>query len=44
MEEWMVMGGAILVSCLIYPPLLGVVIGAGGVMLLSVVIYKLLGG
>lgn len=44
MEEWMVMGGALFVICLVYPPLLGFVIGVGGVMLATVVIHKLLGG
>jgi hypothetical protein len=44
MEEWLVMGGAVFLICLVYPPLLGVVIGAGGLMLATVVIYKLLGG
>jgi hypothetical protein len=44
MENWLVMGAAVLVICLVYPPLLGVVIGAGGLMLATVVIYKLLGG
>jgi hypothetical protein len=44
MEEWLVMGGAVFLICLVYPPLLGVVIGAGGLMLATVVVYKLLGG
>jgi hypothetical protein len=44
MEQWMVMGAAVLVIGIVYPPFFGVVIGAGGIMLVTVVIYKLLGG
>lgn len=44
MEQWMVMGAAVLVIGMIYPPLLGVVIGAGGIMLATLVVYKLIGG
>jgi hypothetical protein len=44
MEQWMVMGAAILVIGMLYPPLFGVVIGAGGIMLVVVVAYKFLGG
>lgn len=44
MEQWIVMGVAILIVAMIYPPLFGVVIGAGGFMLLCTVIYKILGG
>jgi hypothetical protein len=44
MEQWMVMGAAVLVIGMIYPPLFGVVIGAGGIMLATVVVYKMIGG
>lgn len=44
MEQWMVMGGAILIIGMIYPPFFGVVIGAGGFMLLCTLFYKVLGG
>jgi hypothetical protein len=43
MENWMVMGGAILLVCLLCPAVLGFAIGAGGVMLLTVLIYAVLG-
>jgi len=44
MENWMVMGAALLILCAIHPPFLGVVAGAGGVMLLTVILFKLFGG
>lgn len=44
MEQWMVMAGAILVIAIFFPPILGVVAGAAAVMLLTMVIYKILGG
>ena len=44
MEQWLVMGAAILIVGMIYPPLFGVVIGAGAFMLLCTIIFKMLGG
>ena len=44
MEQWMVMAGAILVIAILYPPILGVVMGAGFIMLVTMVAFKLLGG
>lgn len=44
MEEWLVMGGAVLLVCLIYPPFLGFIMGMGSIMLATYVVFKLLGG
>jgi hypothetical protein len=44
MEQWIVMGVAVLVIGMIYPPLFGVVIGAGGLMLATVVVHRMIGG
>ncbi len=44
MEQWMVMGVAVLVIGMIYPPLFGFVIGAGGIMLATIIVHKLIGG
>jgi len=44
MEQWLVMGAVVLVICIVYPPFLGAVIGAGGFMLATLLLYKLLGG
>lgn len=44
MQEWLIMGGALLLVCLFVPAFAGLVVGAGAVMLLTVLLYKLLGG
>lgn len=44
MEQWMVMGAAILVIGMLYPPLFGVVMGAGFIMGIMFVAYKMMGG
>lgn len=44
MENWMVMGGAILLVCLLFPPFLGFVVGMGAMMLATYAVYKILGG
>jgi hypothetical protein len=44
MESWMVMGAILLLLCVFHPPFLGLVAGAGGVMLLTVVLSKIFGG
>ena len=43
MESWMVLGGAIVIIAIVYPPILGVVMGAGAVVLATLVIGKLVG-
>jgi Flp pilus assembly protein protease CpaA len=43
MENWMVLAGAVVVIACLYPPFLGVVMGAGAVVLLTVVIGKMMG-
>jgi hypothetical protein len=44
MEQWLVMGAVVLVICIVHPPFLGAVIGVGGIMLATVLLYKLVGG
>ena len=44
MENWAVMGAVVLVLCLFNPPFFGAVIGAGGIMLATFILFKLLGG
>jgi len=43
MEQWMIMGAVVLVVCIFCPPLFGVVMGAGAILLGSLVIAKILG-
>lgn len=43
MENWVVMCGAILLIACLYPPILGVVMGAGAVIGLSIIIGKIIG-
>lgn len=42
MENWLVMGVAILVVCALCPPLFGFVMGAGGIMLATCVVYAII--
>lgn len=44
MEEWMVMGGAMLLICLFYPPFLGFIMGMGFMMLATYIVFKIIGG
>lgn len=43
MENWLVMGAAVLLLACLYPPILGVVAGAGVVMLGTIILAKILG-
>lgn len=43
MDNWMVLAGAVFLIACLYPPFLGVVMGAGAVILVTVVIGKLIG-
>lgn len=43
MENWLVMGGAILLIACMYPPFLGLVMGAGAVIAVTIVIGKIIG-
>jgi hypothetical protein len=43
MENWLVMGGAILFIAFLYPPILGVVAGAGVIVLGTIILAKILG-
>lgn len=43
MENWLVLGGGILLIACLYPPILGVVFGVACVMLLTIVIGKIIG-
>lgn len=43
MESWLVMLVALIIVCALCPPLLGFIMGAGAVMIATVVIGKFLG-
>ncbi len=43
MENWLVMGGAILLVACFYPPFLGLVMGAGAVIVATIVVGKIIG-
>lgn len=44
MENWMVLGGAALLICLLYPPFLGFMMGIGAIVVLTFIITKMIGG
>ena len=44
MENWIVMAAATLIVCALFPPLLGFLIGAGGIMLATCVVYAIICG
>lgn len=43
MESWMVMGGAILLLACLYPPFLGVVAGAGILIVATIIVGHIIG-
>lgn len=42
MENWMVMGGAVLLVCMLYPPFLGFVIGVGIMAVATMIVFFLI--